>query len=554
MERGFFVPRQHVPCSVVLVTVCQDNREAGVLGKVQDGGRGIAICMLAAMALVAMLNAYTYSYATGIPLVQSDAWIFLDTYVRKYLEDGFGWRDLFLQAHASDTNLPLHKLVLLFHINHFRMDFKVEALVGVLSGIALVVLLTMAAAGRRPAHWGLSGFALLAGLALTTLSLNSSNIYTWPLATMWFLNILIVAIYLVVVVSRPAGVAVAGMASFGLGILVDEVAIVAVLAAAAALMVVGDWRLWRPSARRATAAFTGLFAARLLYAWFNSANGVLPDPGMGAGISGGAVHAWRTGGINVVLVPLADSLVHTHVLQEVFPSSHRVASSMIGSALLVAHAWFWWTVLFWRPATYGRSLAIRRLAVALMLLFYGTVAGIVLQRVPVFGIDYLHQPRYVLFYQLNLAALGLMVYAIAATGTVTPSHRRSFGGLAAMVLVALALLQWQLGVRSWQQAKYLSAYMEGAAYTLGRLAIDPGADIPCADILRICDFPPAQRQRMMELLLNYQLNLFNPDFQSLYRLRPFPPPDAARTQSISEAKTAAGQESIVVPDVVVFRE
>jgi hypothetical protein len=92
--------------------------------------RAAAMLVLGIVAIAAMLNAWTFSYATSIPLVQSDAWIFLDTYVRKYLEGDFGWRDFFLQGHSSDTNLPLHKLVLLFHINHFSMDFKVEGLIG----------------------------------------------------------------------------------------------------------------------------------------------------------------------------------------------------------------------------------------------------------------------------------------------------------------------------------------------------------------------------------------------------------------------------------------
>jgi hypothetical protein len=160
--------------------------------------------LLGLIALAAALNAWTYSYATGIPLVQSDAWVFLDTYIRKYLEGDFGWRDFFLQAHSSDTNLPLQKLILLWHINHFHMDFRVEGLVGVISGIALALLLTVTAAGNQASRWRLAGFALLAWLAMVTLSLNSSNVYTWPLATMWFLNLLLVSLYLLFMARQVA--------------------------------------------------------------------------------------------------------------------------------------------------------------------------------------------------------------------------------------------------------------------------------------------------------------------------------------------------------------
>ena len=115
----------------------------------------VLVLLLGLIALAAAVNAWTYSYATGIPLVQSDAWVFLDTYVRKYLEGDFGIRDLFLQAHSSDTNLPLHKLILLFHVNQFHMDFKVEGLIGTAAGISLVLLLAATAAGSTPARWGL---------------------------------------------------------------------------------------------------------------------------------------------------------------------------------------------------------------------------------------------------------------------------------------------------------------------------------------------------------------------------------------------------------------
>lgn len=478
--------------------------------------------VLGLAALAAMVNAYTYSFATGIPLVQSDAWIFLDTYVRKYLEGNFGWRDFFLQAHGSDTNLPLHKLILLFHINHFNMDFRIEGLIGVAAGISLVLLLATTAAGTNPSRWRLSGWALLAGLALVTLSLNSSNVYTWPLATMWFLNILVVAIYLVFM-ARSRGPWMAAFASVVLGLLMDEVALIGVLSAVMALLVVGDVRPWRARALQATGALAGLVLVRALYAWFNAAHGVAPDPVQTPGMIQGLIGLLSSDGLQLILLPLGDSLIHTHALQEWFPRRHAQGGTVIGATLLVAHLWFWWMALRTRPQLEPQHVRVRRVAIALMLLFYGTLAGIALQRVPAFGIDYLHQPRYVLFYQLNLAALGLMGYSTYALRAPVLHYRHLAAGAGAAVLLALGILQWHLSVRSWEHAKYLSVYVEGAARTMGQLAIDPGADVECADILRICDFPVRERQRMMELLLNYQLNLFNPGFQSLHRLRPFAP-------------------------------
>ena len=489
--------------------------------------RQVLAVLLGLTALLAAINAYTYSYAAGIPLVQSDAWIFLDTYVRKYLEGNFGWRDFFLQGNSSDTNFPLHKLIMLFHINRFHMDFKVEGLIGVAAGISLVALLAVTAVGTKADKWGLSGYALLAWLALVTLSLNSSNVYTWPLATMWFLNILIVAVYLVVVARPTIAPWSAAIASVLVGLLVDEVALIAVLSAVMALLLVRDMQPPRTRLLQAGGAIAGLILVRGLYAWFNAVNGVASGPAAAQGPVQGLIGLLTSDGLQLILLPLGDSLIHTHALQQWFPRNHAAVGNAIGAGLLAAHAWFWWTVLRPRNRLAPDHVRVRRLAVALMLLFYGTLAGIALQRVPAFGIDYLHQPRYVLFYQLNLAALGLMGYSTYTNGAPNSRFRPLAAGAAMLALLALGILQWHLSVRSWEHAKYLSMYVEGTARTMGRLAIDPGADVECADILRICDFPAHRRQQMMELLVNYQLNIFNPGFQSLYRLRPYPPPAAA---------------------------
>ena len=500
----------------------------------------VLVLLLGLIALAASVNAWTYSYASGIPLVQSDAWVFLDTYVRKYLEGDFGIRDFFLQAHSSDTNLPLHKLILLFHVNHFHMDFKVEGLIGTAAGISLVLLLAATAAGSSPARWSLPEYALLAWLALATLSLNSSNVYTWPLATMWFLNILVIAIYLVVMARSTMGAWSAALASLVLGVLMDEVAMIGVLSAVVALLIVRDGRPWRARLLQALGAVAGLVVVRGLYAWFNAAHGVTPEAVATSGMLQGLMGLLSADGLQLILVPLGDSLIHAHALQQWFPQQHSQVGAAIGATLLVAHLGFWWAALGSRKLPLPADVRVRRVAIALMLLFYGTLAGIALQRVPVFGIDYLHQPRYVLFYQLNLAALGLMAYCVHRNWAPASRSRYVAGGALLTVLLSLGVLQWHLSVRSWEHAKFLSLYVEGSARTMGQLAIDPGADVECADILRVCDFPVQKREELMQLLINYQLNVFNPGFQALYRLRPFAPAVAPAPASAVVGSPAPG--------------
>jgi len=234
------------------------------------------------------------------------------------------------------------------------------------------------------------------------------------------------------------------------------------------------------------------------------------------------------------LLPLADSLIHTYALQQWFPGGHALVANWLGGLLLAAHIAFWYVAMRKPEQHSARDVRTRRVAVALMLLFYSTLAGIALQRIPAFGLDYLHQPRYVLFYQLNLAALGMMTYAAAGNGTLRLPRRVGTAGAMASLTI-LAVLQWHLSLRSWNEARYLSSYLEGAATTLGALAEDPSAQIPCADILRVCDFPTDKRREMLQLLQIYKLNIFNPGFQALYRLHPTP----ARAMPSVASDTAA---------------
>lgn len=492
-----------------------------------------AMFCLAAFAMA--LNAWTYSYANGIPLVQSDAWIFLDTYIRKYLENGFGWKDLFLQGRSSDTNLPLHKLITLFEINHFHLDYKVEGLIGTAAGVALVGALMLTPAGSRPMRWRAASLALLAWLAMCTLSLDSTNVYTWPLATMWFLNLLIVALYFVYMARATVGPRGSFLATLLLGILVDEVALITVAAAVLALAH-RDVRPVRNRGLQAAGAILGLAVVRGAYAWFNAANGVAADPS-GPGMLHGLISIVASHGVYLALVPLGDSLVHQSVRTEWFPHDGDAVGTAIGAVLALAHVWFWWRAFALNTPVAGRALPTRRLAIALMLFFYGTVAGIALQRIPEFGIAYLHQPRYVIFYQLNLCALGLMAYAEYCL--LGQFRRRVAGAAAVVALLAMSVLQWNLGVRAWDHAKYLSVYVEGTAQTMGQIAANPAQQVQCSDILRVCDFPPWKRRELMYLLQNYRLNVFNEDFQALYRLRPTPSPAAAPTAPAAQTPVAA---------------
>lgn len=495
-----------------------------------DSGTGrawlspVGVCTGLLLALAVFVNAYSYTMITAIPLIQSDAWFFLDGFLGKFIREGFSFGQLFEQADPANTNLPLQKAILFLHTHFFGMDFRVEGLFGTASGIALVMVLARAAAAKSLRTWTVPEAWLLAALALSLLSLNSTNIYTWPLAGLWFLPILVAAGYMWIAFAFPRAPVALLVASFMLGVLLDEVAYPVFLATLGALLLSPQWRAPRQLIILLGAGAAGIAVSRLFYwatATVGGATVAVPTGTEGApplsDLLGSGM--WKA-----VIIPLSDSLIHQANLEPLFGAAGPSSAMVIGVLLVLAHAWFWWRVVFGLrsdPPAGARMATL--LAAAMMLLYYALVAGIVIQRVRVFGFEYLHHPRYVLFYQVNLAALALIVYRDIRFALPARLRMRS-GVLAVAVVLALGGLQFRLSVLAWEHAKYLSTYVDGVSKTMGKVAADPAAQIECADIMTICQFPVEKRRELMNMLVRHQLNLFSPAFQSFHRLKPWPEP------------------------------
>jgi hypothetical protein len=476
--------------------------------------------LLASFAMV--FNTYSYSLLSAIPLVQSDVWKYLDGWLGRFLESGFSVRDLFAQEDYGGMNQPLQKLLVMFHTRYYGMDFRIEGVVGTLAGICLVALLLRSASGSSPRRWSTPEFWLSAALCLSLLSLNSTNVYTWPLATLWFVPILIAMAYAWFVFSRPTQRAGLAIVSFALGVLIDEVALPVFASVTLAMLVVRSPS--RVSEFRAVALFggAGVVASRLFY--------LLVETAVPASATGAARSVEASGGFlkldiwKAALIPLGDSVIHQANLASVLAAPVPLWIWWGGAvALLIAHVWFWYVILIPRRACApDSSWTATRMAASLMLLFYGLVAGIVLQRVSGFGFDYLHQPRYVLFYQLNLAALAILAYTHHRSGSGAVGNKlRQLAALALIcIVVAFGALQWRLSTLAWEHTKYLSQYLEIAARSMGRVAAHPERVAQCPDIMTVCALPPEKRRELMDRLVRYRVNVFSPEFQSFHRLKP----------------------------------
>ena len=466
---------------------------------------------------VIIVNALSFTAYAAIALPSSDAWFFIDTFARKALAGNLQLVDFFAQRHAGDHSQPLHRLVLLAHLWLADLDFRIEALVGVVLAILTCALLARSLfAGantsdqRRRAWWG------SASIFAVGLSLNSTMTYTWSLVGLIWISLLVAVLYWrAVSTSLPARKYVPLMSAltFLVAMVTDELAFPIFAAALAAILALDGVTTQRRASWLLLSGGIALLAARLAM----DAMG-----GAAAAATGGSLSqleqtlrspdAWK-----IVVGPLADSLVHQQHLVAWFPRSSVAIQVLVAIVLLVLHALFWWRVFTPRDRPGGHALV---LAVACMLFFYASVAGIALSRLGEFGIDYVHQPRYVVVFALNVIALLLLFFAPASDAGTPPVRRweRRLGGTFA---VGVLLLQAPLSYAAWSEGPFVRQYARSAAVALAGVARDPASDAAaasCPPILRVCNAPADVRARMISLLREHGLSIFSARFRAAHGL------------------------------------
>jgi hypothetical protein len=477
-------------------------------------------------------NSGFYSILSSGGLVQADSWYFLDTFVRSYLDGTLSWRAFFLNRGGSDHVQILPKLVLLFHLHYFDLDFKIEGLIGwIFAAIGAATLIGIQFKAVPADRRGAAFFMATAATVAVYLSLNSTNIYTWSLVTLgfvgvWFFMLCCIAAW--TTFDSGKGVLALLAASSLLCITSDKFAILALLGLAAALLIqVED----RRSARRLVVALAAMAAPVLAMLLFVHLPGLRPassEPPLQLArlfdifLSG--LHPWR----EVVLIPLSSGLIHGWQLEPLPPWRVHLETGL-GLLLAAAHAVFWWTIARNRR----RAGLAGVVSCSFMLLSYGATAGIVLTRIVEFGPEYVRQPRYVALDALAIIACLIWFSSIACQKRAAQAERwmgdageRSAWRHVVFLLASVAIaIQIPMSLRSWDLVKYVSQYQQAAALQMGQLLSDPSR-VPagCLDILTVCQMAPDKRADLMTLLSKNGLNLFSPRFQQLWRLYPYPAP------------------------------
>jgi hypothetical protein len=164
------------------------------------------------------------------------------------------------------------------------------------------------------------------------------------------------------------------------------------------------------------------------------------------------------------------------------------------------------------------------LAIAIMFVFYGLSAGVLVGRVPTLGPDVFAQPRYVVFYQLHVVALALMAacwYADRVRDAKSSGAVRLQSALLPAACAALLLLQLPIDREAWKREPYARHYVEQLAAQMDQLAAAPAVAPPqCLPLLTVCKMPPGTRVRAVTFLHEQRLNLFSEDFRRRHGFAP----------------------------------
>ncbi|MGY0505572.1 hypothetical protein [Luteimonas sp. e5] len=464
------------------------------------------------LPLLALANVALYIAYAGNPLLSSDAWYFVDTFLQKAYSEGVGVVDFYVKRSSDDHAQPIQKLLLLANARWFNLDFVIESYVGLV--LALLTFLAAFSQMRKGAieggHSHLHFIVTTAAVAGVLFSLNSGMVFSWSLVTLGFMLPLLLllaatAAWHLLVDGRLMPLAlvmllIAFTQDSGASLLAA-----ALIGATVLYRLTGQASGWRRPMLTILLVITSILLYTALSSWYlHGAMGsaLSADGGSGQGNIGPSQL------LQFTKIVLATSVVHINQLLHYFPSKADIVQAALALLVALAHGWFWWRAAMdrWNITTFS--------SVALMLFSYAAAAGIFLVRVPQFGANYANEPRYPLLFSLSIVAILMMTVAAGRHS----SWRRTFP---TVVAGSIVLLQIPLSLFTWKEGAYLQAYYHQMAAQMIMLGDAPeSTPEQCLPMLVICNASQEERKMLINFLKTYQLNAYSTSVMDRYQLSP----------------------------------
>jgi hypothetical protein len=498
------------------------------------------LLLVIAITFFLLLNLMYFISVAASPIIRDDGWYFLASQIQPWIEQGFSWTDIFVKRDLTDHAQPLNKLFLYLNYQLFNLDFRYEAIAGFV-GVFCTVFLFLSSYIKKTISQSSSlcsaGFFVLAMLTLT--SLNSRELYSWPLVTFSYLPFFLALL----------------LPFFAWRFLNYQLTIGSIVIAALIFVVIGD--------TASIIAWLSLTAAIALITFSDSE------------ISKKRVALWIACTALVVATyfiiinihfiggpaqPKADSKNLDLLSPGFYLEFFRIvfSSSLIHPEHL-ARAGSYQTLLSWLVAipvlyffvAHFVSLVFKKQRQTLIsfvvtfVLIYATlsITAIVVGRVPEFGIGYLNQPRYVLVYQL-------IPFALFIKYCFLPAQAR-WKAIARTIAVTIALpimlcAQFYFSSNAYAVVPWIAKWVDGQSRAIADYVSDPA--LPAGNCTSfstpVCNLSQTERNELLTVMMKHQLNIFNHDFQWKYKIFPLiqikAPPVSAWGPQVISARSSAG--------------
>lgn len=460
--------------------------------------------------LVAFFNVLIFVLRCANPVLMSDDWYFLDVFVRKVIDGNLHFADFFVRRVGGDHSEPVIKLILMWCSSWFHLDISFEAFIGVFIAMGCALLFRCLVLSEVQSKNTWPHQLAWATIAALIFSMNGTEIWGWALNSLQYSSFFLLPVFMWVVwrACQQEKYRLLIAITLVMAVVSDDNAIIGIAATLAALLLqvlLGRGAAWRVLFRIFGSVLTTLLVVRIGYLY--------------APIVGGAKDMSLAAKLHALLEQLESGqwpkwieAPMTWAIASRSPLSHKMGGVsgsfdyVLLSVMLILQCWFWV-----KAVRFQWNLQIF-VAVCLMLVTYGWIAGVLLYRVPVFGADYFKQDRYVRLFQFDPIALILMWSGSIRKGEPGTGGRRSLQlGIAACL--ALLAVQIPLSRSAWATAPYRQLYYRDLArqiYALAASPIDAAVLDNCNPQLPLCGAPLKKREDLLLLLRNSRLNIFSP--------------------------------------------
>ena len=466
--------------------------------------------LILAIFIVALFaNVFLFIYHTANPYCRSDAWSELNDFLIPCWNQGyFSVSDLYKIRISSHHTQVLNRILLVCNAKLFGLDFRAEAMFASLFLLGIVCVLLRHLyfiTAIKKINW--KSFVVLSAFVTLIVNLNTTVNYVWSLVTLGYISVFVILVLYLHLSKRLLKSQTPNLITVVLLTVVlllgDNIGVTAVLSCVFVSLVVAIHKK-HPKTLVTTAV---LVIAVLLYSFIRHQlviNAGTPVQEGGRAVLG-LEYLWNHLAElpSIITAPFSSSVIQIDHLAKFFPSNAFAAASALGACVIGLHLWCW--VLYIKHKLYKKTL----LPAMLLILSYGLILAIILYRVPNFGINVLHSPRYSITYQLGLWGCGLIIAALFMSNDLRSKYK-TFTLTA--IAVCLLMLQSLFIVRAWRSSPYIVNYSETHAEQVLYYAGISETEAPCPESggSKFCRLREGNKQKFVEFLQKNELNFFNP--------------------------------------------